>query len=370
MVAFYVPGRWWLSVCYKLAMLRRRLLMAVGPLVGLMLVTAIAGVWLLEDTLYNLDYVNQQVMGTTERVGDFVIAVRDVRRGLHELALGHKSEAAAMAASMAQSEQLLDEINQSVFIHEAATAAALKPVQYQLPDLKRIITGLAAAPVVTPAQIDAPMAEANAIDRDATHLAQISREQAHTEHQRLSDRFRRQVLILSLVFLLTINLSVIALMRAAGMILRPVDSLVKAAHELGLEHFEARAQTDNESDEFGQLAHAYNHMAQQLQTNEQRKVEVLGQVALTMNHELNNALSVIELQLTLLSRHAGDSEALQKHLKQIRQSLRQMSGVVDDLRNARRIVLTDYIGGAKMLDLRQSVQQARAIEGLAAHHSA
>jgi len=153
------------------------------------------------------------------------------------------------------------------------------------------------------------------------------------------------------------------------MILRPVDKLVEAAHGLGQEHFETRVQIDDDT-EFGQLAQAYNRMAQQLQASEQRKIEVLGQVALTMNHELNNAINVIELQLTLLSRHASDSGALQQHLKQIRQSLRHVTGVVDALRHTRRIVLTDYVAGVKMLDLRKSTQDAKEEMIPAGHHPA
>jgi signal transduction histidine kinase len=223
---------------------------------------------------------------------------------------------------------------------------------------------LAAAPEASAAQIDAAMADANALDGIATRLGELVRNEAHMEHQQLSDRLRRQVLILSIIFLVMINLAIIALMRAAAMILRPVDQLVKVAHELGLEHFEARVQIDDDT-EFGQLARAYNRMAQQLQANEQRKMEFLGQVALTMSHELNNVINIIELQLTLLSRRAGESEPLQAPLKQIRQSLKRMTGVVDDLRHTRRIVLTEYMDGVKMLDLRQSTQESNLAEELA-----
>jgi HAMP domain-containing protein len=323
-----------------------------------MLVTAIAGVWLLEGTLDNLDYVNREVSGVNEQVNDLVISIRDVRRGLHELSLGHVDQAGAMASSMSKAQQLLEGLGKAGFLQKEPLAAAVVPVRNQMPAFQQMIAGLAANPAVSAAQIDAPMAAANAVDKDATHLAEVVRDQARTAHQNLSDRFRRQLVAISIVFLLTINFAVITLIRAAGMILRPVDSLVSAASELGQEHFDARAKIDDTSGEFGLLAQAFNRMAQQLETSEQKKVEVLGQVALTMNHELNNALGVIELQLTLLSRHADDRRAMQTHLTQIRQSLRQVSGVVDALRKTRRIVLTDYMGGVKMLDLWQSTQQS------------
>jgi signal transduction histidine kinase len=86
-------------------------------------------------------------------------------------------------------------------------------------------------------------------------------------------------------------------------------------------------------------------------------MEVLSQVALTMNHELNNAINIIELQLVLLSRRAGDAATQQVHLKQIRTSLARMTRVVEALRHTRRIVLTDYMSGVKMLDLRKSTEE-------------
>ncbi len=103
-------------------------------------------------------------------------------------------------------------------------------------------------------------------------------------------------------------------------------------------------------------------------------MEVLGQVALTMNHELNNVINIIELQLVLASRRAEGSGALQGHLKQIRESLGRMTKVVDELRHARRIVLTDYTAGIKMLDLQRSAepfdaaQEAIAVRSAAESH--
>jgi signal transduction histidine kinase len=335
----------------------------VGPLVCLLMVTAVVGVWLLEGTLTRLDYLNGTVMATTEQVNDLVIGIRDVRRGLHETALGHKNQFASMDATMNQINSLMNSLEQSDILHQATISAAMLPVLNRLPDFQQTIASISATPQVSASQVDAAIAAANSFDIDATRLAQLVRDEAHMEHQRLSDRLRVVVLVLCIVFLLAINLSIVALLRAAAMILRPVDSLVKVAHELGQEHFDARVQIDDDN-EFGQLARAYNCMAQQLQSNEQRKMEVLGQVAATMSHELNNAMNVIELQLTLLSRRAGDSDALQLHLKQIRQSLRRMTGVVDAVRNTRRIVLTDYMEGIKMLDLRKSTQDSNVADEL------
>jgi signal transduction histidine kinase len=167
-------------------------------------------------------------------------------------------------------------------------------------------------------------------------------------------RFRWVVLGLSIVFLLLINVSLLSLLRMASMVLRPVDKLIAATRELAREHFDHRVEVDQE-DEFGELAHAYNHLAEQLADNERRKLETLGQVALTLNHELNNAATIIELQLQLLSRQNDGNPRLEKGAREIRESLRRMTQTLESLKHVRRIVLTDYVSGVKMLDLERSV---------------
>jgi len=186
-------------------------------------------------------------------------------------------------------------------------------------------------------------------------LIKLSEAHDWPTHALLAARLKWIVLGLSVAFLLVINASVVVLLRAAGMILHPVDRLVAASRELAAEHFEHRIPLDRQ-DEFGELAQAYNHLAAELQANEKRRLETLGMVALTLNHELNNAMGIIQLQIQLLARSAADREPVQKFLLRIGQSLSRMSGIVESLKHIKRIVLTDYIEGTKMLDLQKSTQ--------------
>jgi signal transduction histidine kinase len=104
------------------------------------------------------------------------------------------------------------------------------------------------------------------------------------------------------------------------------------------------------------LAKAYNLLASQLQAHETRKVEVLSQVARTLNHELNNASAIIEFQLTVLQGSIESNAGSEKCLRQIRENLSRMTRTVQALKDVRHIVLTDYTNGEKMLDLARSVQ--------------
>jgi len=170
------------------------------------------------------------------------------------------------------------------------------------------------------------------------------------EQRQISHELRKLIIGLTVAALIMVNLTVIMLLRTASMILRPVAALVEGSRQLAAERFDHRVEVDQD-DEFGELAHAYNALAEQLQANEQRKVETLRQLAVSLNHELNNMISVIELQLRFLDRKAGADQSQAGHLRQIRENLSRIAETVASLKDVRRIVVTDYIPGLKMLDL-------------------
>lgn len=171
--------------------------------------------------------------------------------------------------------------------------------------------------------------------------------------------FRRIVIGMSLCFVVVINISVVILLRTGVMILRPVDRLVEATRALAEGKYDFRVNLD-EHDEFDELARAYNALAERLQQEERHQMEVLGQVALATNHEINNAISIIELQLRQLVRGPQTAPATQRCLQQIHQSLQRMTHTVQSLKSIRRIVLTDYVPGVKMLDLARSQETAES----------
>jgi signal transduction histidine kinase len=166
------------------------------------------------------------------------------------------------------------------------------------------------------------------------------------------------------LFLVLINLSVIILLRMGAMILKPMQALTDATHQLAGGHFEHRVQLDR-GDEFGQLGEVFNELAQQLETNEKRKMDVMSQVALTLNHELNNCMAIIGLQTRLLGRKSIGRPQMEEHLRQIGDGLERMASTVKALKDVRRIVLTDYMNGEKMLDLARSVRPDDEVED---HH--
>jgi len=206
---------------------------------------------------------------------------------------------------------------------------------------------------------EAAISASIALRQDIWQAGRMMREHTAGEQRAAIARFRWVVLALTGVFLVVINVSVMMMVRMGRMVLRPVEQLVEASRRLGREEFDYRVRL-RATDEFGELAAAYNRLAEQLQANEQRKLETLGQAAVMLNHELNNAGAIIKLQLSLLERQNTGSPAFARALVQIHESLARMTVTLERLKRVRRIVLTDYAGGAegvKMLDLERSVAE-------------
>ena len=186
----------------------------------------------------------------------------------------------------------------------------------------------------------------------ALWMVQTMLARAGHEHEQWQS-LRWIILSLALVFVLEINIAVVLILRMAVAVVRPIEKLVEATRELSAGHYDYRVELA-QHDEFDELAQAYNVLAENLQANDQRKMEVLQQVALAMNHELNNAAAIIQVQLRRANKEAGGNPALEGQLRQIQTSLQRMTQSVQSLSNARRIVLTDYVPGMKMLDLTKS----------------
>lgn len=337
-------------------MLRRKLVVLFGSLVALLLVTAIGAIWTLQKVLSDLRQLDVQAWVVIEESNKLGAAISMVEIQLYELEGGRQRHLDDLIHALEQMQVLLDRVSSSSVVQLPENTPILQQVRSGLPDFVRHVAavGTAQDPDWAAQHRREALASAVALRQEILILSRNVASHGEAEQKALTSRFRWLVLVLTIVFLLVINVSIFALLRSAGMILKPVEKLVEATRELGRERFDYRVELD-QKDEFDELATAYNSLAGQLQANEQRKLEMLGQVALTLNHELNNAAAIIELQLQLLGRQANGNAGLEKYARQIRESLSRMTRTVELLKHVRRIVLTDYVSGVKMLDLERSV---------------
>jgi HAMP domain-containing protein len=340
-------------------MLRRKLLLVLSPLVALLVLTAVVSIWSLQGILNDLAHIEQEAWTAVQKANELSIAVNAIEVDLYDLELGRQRHLDALIGDVEALRDLVREMGGYYVIEEAAPAPIFERIRERIEPFERVVASLATAqdPDLVRRYTQEALSTAVILRQDTLPLSRHVLDHAHHEQQELSGRFRWLVLGLALVFVFVINISIMVLLRMASMVLRPVDKLVEATRELGRENYEHRV-TLEQKDEFDELAAAYNHMAEQLATNEQRRMEMLKQVALAMNHELNNAIATIELQLQLLDRQSNDRPTLEKRLRQIRSSLQRMTHTVESLKQIRRVVLTDYISGMKMLDLERSVRDS------------
>jgi HAMP domain-containing protein len=339
-------------------MLRRKLMVALGSLILLLVVVTAGAVWMLDRVLSDLDHVHTHAMVLVDDAGALGTTITAVEVELYELELGHKRHLDGLIDGVEALEQLVGRLRDNYVIRGPQGWAGYCRIQAALPEFKAHVGALSTTrdPGLAAYHTREALKTSVAIRREALLLSDVARRHAQEERNALVSRFRWLVLGLSLIFLLVIDVAVMILWRMASMILRPVDRLIDASRRLAEERFDTRVALD-QKDEFDELARAYNRLAEQLQTHEARKVEVLTQTARTLNHELNNAIAIIELQLMLLQGAAGDHEGSDKCLRQIRENLERMTRTVQSLKHIRRVVLTEYSNGEKMLDLARSVQE-------------
>lgn len=338
-------------------MLRRKLLIVFGSLVILLVCMAVAGIWTLHGLLRRLDHVNNEAYAIVDGTTQLNAALTAVEIELYQLQVAEKRHLDVLIDGVGTMRTLLNDIDSHYMIAEPETASSYLDLRTKFPQFERSVSSLATAQDAGLARqynLQA-LAGAASLRENVSRINAEAREHARREQVELAERFRWLILGVALGCMLVINVSIIVLLRAAAMVLNPVDQLVQTSRRLTRKDDSHRAEPGHK-DEFVELAGAYSALAKQVQTHEQQRMETLGQAALTLNHELNNAMATIELQLQILGRQAQGNDRFEASLRQIRENLQRMAMTVDSLKNIRRIVLTDYIAGVKMLDLEQSTR--------------
>lgn len=350
-------------------MLRQKLLTRVGLLICAFVLGAVVAIWVLQDVLHDVDTANSDARILMDGIQGVESAVTRIEASRTvELAAGSDIGARPGADDVRQAVSDLDKSMRELAAHPLirSQAQADRPSADVAGATSAAYGRLAALLPAFVAAYSPPDSGQTVAARDAAGLATrmhaaISelgvslRQQVAAEQMHVARYFRGIVLVLTLAALAMVNIAVIVLLRTAQMVLRPVGALVEGSRQLAAERFDHRVQVD-QGDEFGELARAYNHLAERLQANEERRAETLRQLAVTLNHGLNNAMSIIELQLGLLDRQSGGNPTLRNHLREIRGCLGRMTDIVASLKHIRRVVLTDYAPGQKMVDLERSVE--------------
>lgn len=336
-------------------MLQRKLLIMLAIITLLMLGTAISSVLLMQSALKDIESINKAAMINTSSTSTLSQTIAQIESELNIL---RRSPARPSDLLSNSTHSLNDQIKAIATLYTQdpeGTMPYLRLAQVMAILDHQVDHVATSTPSEIIGRIDPALLAASRMRQEITQHIQYSIDAMNTQHERAAKRFRTLVITLSGIFILLINISIFILIRTASFILKPIDSLIQASRHLANENYDHRVEVGR-NDEFGELAQSFNTLAQQLQTNEERKIETLRQVARTLNHELNNAIAIIELQLRMVSNSSGNELKNSRQLQLIYDTLQQMNQTVTSLTQVRQVVLTDYIKGVKMLDLQRSTQ--------------
>ena len=340
-------------------MLRRKLMLILGGLTIMFLAMALFALWPLQGIFSDLQHISTDGAAIRDRANELNLAVNGVELELYRLQYKQTHRLDDLIDKMELLHQRADQIGEHYAMKEPTIRPVYERMRARLEVFERHVGALSTTsdPALASEHHVQSLAAAAELQADTAAIFKHAAAHLQAEQKAATVHFRWLVIGIALAFIAVINVSIMVMLRTARMILNPVDRLVAASRELAKEHFDHRVELD-QHDEFDELAGAYNHLAAELQQNEQRRMEAIQHVARTLNHELNNAMTVIELKLQLIRRHSGGASVPGQHLEQIHASLKRMAGVVESLKHVKQIVLTDYTDGVKMLDLERSLTEA------------
>lgn len=328
-------------------MLRRKLLIRIGLLVACFVAGAAVAVYLLQDAIPDIDRINRDAVVLI----DGVHALDDA---IAEIESERDAPPPTRTPDATPPEERLRAAMETIGTHDAIKVAA-SPQAGAYASLVRHLPAF-----LKPADAEAQRQSRAGVREALRELSRSTRAYVAGELASFARYFRGLVLGLTLAALVMVNIAVLVLLRTAQVVLKPIAALVEGSRELAAEHFDHRVSVE-QGDEFGELASAYNRLAEQLEANEERKAETLRQLAVTLNHDLNNAMATIEMQLSLVGRQSGGNSNLERYCREIQATLSRMSRTVSSLKHIRRVVLTDYVDGQKMVDLERSVGADEAL---------
>ena len=160
---------------------------------------------------------------------------------------------------------------------------------------------------------------------------------------------RESLLLSGGILLLTLVVSYLLIYAGLDRMLRPLEKLQVVITRLGKGDFKQRSRDVGRTDEIGQLADAFNSMAEQLEQSDEQKREFIDQLeqknmelerfTYTVSHELKSPLVTINGFLGLLQKDmaAGNQEKVDEDMEKISGAIGTMSRQLEDLLELSRV---------------------------------
>jgi hypothetical protein len=126
-------------------MLRRKLLLIFGSFVVFLAVLAIAGVWLLEGVLDDLDHINNEAAPVVDQADRLTRAITAVEVELYQLQLGEKRHLDLLIDSVEAARSATDRIGTHYVMTRPDAKSLYRAIRDELPGFERQVGLLATA---------------------------------------------------------------------------------------------------------------------------------------------------------------------------------------------------------------------------------
>ena len=205
----------------ELTMLRRKLILTFGSLIALLAVMSIAAILLLQGLLRELDHVNGHGMAAAEHASSMSATMTGIQMELYSLQLDRTRHLDGLIAGVTRLRQLAETMSATFASQETYARPDCQAILDRLPAFEQHVSSLATAQDAELTRQYNVTALGDAVGL-LTHIRRLEA-QVHghlqQEQQAVAARFRWLVLGLAVGFLLVINVSIVVLLRAAGMVL-------------------------------------------------------------------------------------------------------------------------------------------------------
>ena len=337
--------------------LRHKLYFSVAVIITTLLLTGVLAIVKMERILNNLEQID------ADTLTQFTITEQLVNR-VNELSDAHAPSAVNSPGHKDKTRALSESVN--LALDELLTSPNLKRSHFDsvnaLITLCRSMQDAIAeqgpsTEAANHAHADRVRAYARLIQDSANDVMRTSLNNSIQDRMAATRQFRWVLAGIAIVCLVIIDALLVVLIRASSSVLKPVHSLIEAGARIR-ENAPGHRIALHRQDEFDDIERIFNELADQIDTNEHKMVDTVHQVARALSHELNNAITIVDLQLSCIKRTPKpDEDRMAEHIEEIHRAMLRVSAVVATLSRVQRIVLTDYLSGVQMLDLQKSVTE-------------
>src|SRR3954452_4601322 len=124
-------------------MLRKKLLFNLAPLVGLLLLTGVVAIWLLQGVLRDFDHVNTQAWHVVEQVNELSINVNAIEVDLYELQLGKQRHLDTLIDLVESTRTIVQDLETQDVVNQSACREYFRSIRQEMPVFQRHVGALA-----------------------------------------------------------------------------------------------------------------------------------------------------------------------------------------------------------------------------------